>query len=93
MSGSNRAARAASLVSADVAEATRQGPLAGVALDHARGMVAAALETLERLSDEGWRTIAGDPPNQARPRSGAFDAATERTEPFDPFAVTLGRRA
>jgi hypothetical protein len=87
-----RAARAASLVSADVAGATHPGPLAGVALDHARGMIAAASETLERLADEGWRTIAGDAPSPGRPRSGAFDGATERTESFDPFAGTLGRR-
>ena len=87
-----RAARAASLVSVDVAGATRPGPLAGVALEHARGMIAAALETLERLADEGWRTIAGDPPNPGRPRSATADAATERTETFDPFAGSLGPR-
>ena len=64
-----RAARAASL------RLGRRGrrdparvPLAGVALEHARGMVAAALETLERLADEGWRTIAGDPPGSGRSR-------------------------
>jgi hypothetical protein len=55
-------------------------------------MVAAALETLERLADEGWRTVAGDAPSPGRPRSGAFDGATERTESFDPFARTLDRR-
>jgi hypothetical protein len=91
--GAIRAARAASLVSADVAGATRAGPLTGVALEHARGMVAAAVETLERLADEGWRTVAGDPPSPGRQRSAAFDAATERTESFDPFAASLGRRA
>ena len=48
-----RAARAASMVSADVAGATRAGPLTGVALDHARGMIAAAVETLERLGRRG----------------------------------------
>ena len=55
-------------------------------------MVAAALETLERLADEGWRTVAGDPPSPGRPRSWPFDAATERTESFDPFAASLGPR-
>ena len=34
----------------------------GIALEHARGMVAAAVLTLERLADDGWRTVAGDPP-------------------------------
>ncbi len=63
-----RAARAASLVSADVAGATEPGRLTGIALDHARGMVLAALSTLERLGDHGWRTVAGDPPGGARGR-------------------------
>jgi hypothetical protein len=87
----SRAARAASLVSADVAAATQPGPLTGVALEHARGMITAALATLERLADEGWRTIAGDPPSN-RLRFAASDAATERSEAFDPFAPSLGRR-
>ena len=91
--GAIRAARAGSLVSADVAGATRPGPLAGVALEHARGMVASALETLERLADEGWRTVAGDRPSPGRPRPALSDAAIERTEAFDPFASTLGPRA
>jgi hypothetical protein len=87
-----RAARAASIVSADVARATEAGPLTGVALDHARGMVTAALATLERLGDHGWRTVAGDPPGGSRPRSTARDAAAERTEAFDPFGSSLGAR-
>jgi len=90
--GAIRAARAGSTVSADVAGATRAGPLTGVALDHARGMVAAAEEALERLADEGWRTLAGDPPSRGPSKSAAFDAATERTESFDAFEATLGRR-
>lgn len=91
--GAARSARAASLVSADVALATRPGPLSGIALEHARGMVAAALATLDRLADQGWRTVAGDPPSWARARSTTPDAVTERAEPFDPFESTLGRRA
>jgi hypothetical protein len=87
-----RAARAASLVSADVALATRPGNLSGVALDHARGMIAAALTTLERLGDHGWRTVAGDPPHGVRARPSAREAVAERTEPFDPFESALGPR-
>ena len=87
-----RIARAASQVSADVALATEPGALTGVALDHARGMIAAALETLDRLADDGWRAVAGDPPSWARPRTATRDAVAERTESFDPFGARLGRR-
>ena len=87
-----RAARAAALVSADVARATSAGPLTGVALDHARGMIAAAVTTLERLGDLGWRTVAGDPLGGIRARSQAHDDVTERTEAFDPLASVLGSR-
>jgi len=87
-----RAARAASLVSADVALATRPGALSGVALDHARGMIAAALTTLERLGDHGWRTVAGDPPGGIRSGSVSGGVVAERTDPFDPFEPVLGPR-
>jgi hypothetical protein len=87
-----RAARAAAVVAADVAGATQAGPLTGVALDHARGMITAALATLERLGDHGWRTVAGDPPGGLRPRTTTRDAAAERTEAFDPFGQLLGPR-
>lgn len=87
-----RAARAASIVSADVAGATEVGALSGIALDHARGMITAALATLERLGDHGWRTVAGDPPGAMRSRSMTRDAAAERTEAFDPFGSSLGPR-
>ena len=66
-----RAARAASLVSVDVAGSTVPGALTGIARDHARGMVEAALETLDRLGDRGWRTVAGDPPGRVRGTRGA----------------------
>jgi hypothetical protein len=85
-------ARAASLVSADVATATIPGALTGIALDHARGMIGAALVTLDRLADHGWATIAGDPPGGGRGRSADQDAAMERTEAFDPFGLALGKR-
>lgn len=87
-----RSARAASLVSAEVAQATVPGALRGVALDHARGMVAAALATLELLGDQGWRTVAGDTAAGSRSRLAGSDAAVERTETFDPFESSLGPR-
>jgi hypothetical protein len=79
------------VVSVDVAGATIPGALTGIARDHARGIVEAALATLDRLGDQGWRTVAGDPPGTTR-ASRARDAATERTEAFDPFASMLGPR-
>ena len=48
-----RTARAASVVSVDVAGATVPGALTGIARDHAGGMVEAALATLDRLGDQG----------------------------------------
>jgi hypothetical protein len=53
-------------------------------------MVAAALATLDRLGDHGWRTVSGDPPAGGRGRMSAREAVTERTESFDPFASVLG---
>jgi hypothetical protein len=87
-----RAARAASRVSADVALATRPGALSGVAVEHARGMIAAALTTLERLGDHGWRTVAGDPPGGVRAGAATRGVVAERTDAFDPFEPALGPR-
>ena len=86
-------ARASAAVAADVAAAgTSPGPLTGPALAHARGMIAAAIATLDGLADRGWRTVAGDHPDNARGRPLGGDAVTERTESFDPFAAILGQR-
>ena len=55
-------------------------------------MLAAAMTTLERLSDLGWRAVVGDPPDRsAGARTGAAwaiggDAVAERTESFDVLA-------
>jgi hypothetical protein len=86
-----RSARAAARVSADAAGATVPGSLRGVASEHARGMVAAALLTLDRLADQGWRTVAGDPAAAMRARTGR-DVVAERTESFDPVSAALDRR-
>ncbi len=79
-----RLGRSAASVASEVATATAAGPLTGTALEHARGMVDAALETMERLGDTGWRAVAGDPA-EGRTRSRTTDTVAERTDPFDPF--------
>jgi hypothetical protein len=55
-------------------------------------MIAAALQTLDRLADHGWRAVAGDPPSGIRARSTRHEVVTERTEAFDPFESVLGPR-
>jgi hypothetical protein len=78
--------RAATSVGTELAGSTGPLELQGVALDHARATVAAALATLDQLADVGWRAVLGQaiegPPSD---RLGA-GAVVERTESFDPFA-------
>ena len=74
-------------VAADVA--ATYGPIdpRGIALEHARATVAAAIATLERLAADGWSSVLGSPLDRPGvPRLGA-DAVVERTESFDPFLV------
>jgi hypothetical protein len=89
---SDRAAsvsRLAARVTAELAGSLTAPVLSGVALEHARSTVTAAVATLDRLADDGWRSVLGDPPDGAeRVRLGA-DSVSERTETFDPFAAVL----
>jgi hypothetical protein len=83
------ASRLAAGVSAELATAREPAALAGVALEHALATVTAAVATLERLADDGWRSVLGDPPDAGdRIRLGA-DSVAERTESFDPLDVAL----
>ena len=82
--------RATVATAAEVAAAVDHGALTGIAKSHADGMLAAAVATLERLSDQGWSALSGDPSGVQRPRPMGGDAVAERTESFDPFAATLG---
>lgn len=91
--GSALGTRAAIRVAAEVAGATAPGPLEGIALEHARGMLAAAESTLERLSERGWSALSGDPARGGSSQPLGADAVAERTEAFDPFGATLGRRS
>ena len=86
-----RSTRVASLVAADVGSAHEMGLLAGVALSHARATAEAALRTLERLADDGWRAVVGEgPAERAQARLGE-DAIAERSDNFDPLARELSR--
>ena len=79
-------ARLTARVRSELGDALSPPTLTGLALEHARAMVAAAVSTLERLADDGWRSVLGDSPDgPERVRLGA-DSVAERTETFDPFA-------
>jgi hypothetical protein len=86
-------ARAAARTAAEVGSVSTRRALHGTAGDHAKAMLSAAMTTLERLSDLGWRAVVGDPPRDVRrSRGGAQwaiggDAVAERTEAFDPLAA------
>jgi hypothetical protein len=68
-------------------------PLAldGLAGAHARTVVTAAIATIERLQEVGWRAVLGEsPPSSATARRRSEraiggDAVAERTETFDPL--------
>ncbi len=84
--------RAATGVGADLVAVSSAGPLGGAAEAHAAALVDAALGTLERIADLGWRAVVGDSPGQldhggAVPRALGGDAVAERTESFDPLAA------
>jgi hypothetical protein len=89
---SDRAAARARLtarVTADLEGSLTRPELSGLALDHARSTVTAAVATLDLLADHGWRSVLGDSPDgQDQVRLGA-DSVAERTETFDPFATAL----
>lgn len=85
--------RAAAVTAAEVADVSTSGPLTGAAESHATAMIAAALATLDRLADLGWRAVVGDPPRRSDHGEGTVarraiggDAVAERTETFDPLA-------
>lgn len=75
-------------VAADVART--YGPIdpRGVALEHARATVAAAIATLERLATDGWSSVLGSPLDRPGIARLGADAVVERTESFDPFLVS-----
>ena len=88
-----RTTRLAAAVATAVAASTERPALAGAALEHARATAAAALQTLDRLADDGWRAVIGDGPADAIDLRLGADAVAERTDPFDPLGRELGRMA
>lgn len=84
-----RTTRIAAHVAAEVATTTRPVELTGPALDHARATAASALRTLERLADDGWRSVTGNGPDDAADVRLGEDSVAERSEPFDPLGVEL----
>jgi hypothetical protein len=77
-------------VAAALAASTEPSVLAGAALEHARLTAAAALRTLDRLADDGWRAVIGDGPADAIDLRIGADAVAERSDPFDPLGRELG---
>jgi hypothetical protein len=89
MQGAALAGRAAVEVGQALAGTFGDRQLEGQALEHAQSVVAAAIRTLERLRDTGWRSLLGEGPSGGeRPRIGA-DAVADRSEAFDPLADDL----
>jgi hypothetical protein len=85
------ATRVAAGVAGSLDAAREPARLRGAALDHARATAESALRTLDRLADEGWRTVVGDGPADAAGNRLGADAVVERSDPFDPFAGELSR--
>ncbi len=88
-----KATRIGATVAAGYAASTEAPVLAGTALEHARATAAAALRTLDRLADDGWRAVVGDGPADAADLRLGADAVAERSEAFDPLGAELGRAA
>jgi hypothetical protein len=86
-----RSTRVQAGVAADVAAASGERTLSAAALDHARATAASALRTLERLADDGWRSVIGDGPGGADGARLGADAVAERSDPFDPLGAELAR--
>jgi hypothetical protein len=85
------ATRVAAIVAAEAGAARELGPLTGTALAHAKATAEAALRTLERLADDGWRAVIGlDTGDRAEAGIGG-DAVTERLDSFDPLGRELSQ--
>ncbi len=80
-------ARAAAEVATGARAAFAYGSLAGPALAHAEAAIQAGIATLEAITNDGWRSVLGEPGGgRGGERLGA-DAVLERSEPFDPLEL------
>jgi hypothetical protein len=86
VAGATASSRAAATVAAEVATSSGSPALAGSALEYAQATVTAALRTLERLSDLGWRDVLGEAMGGRRRERLGADAVVERVEAFDPLS-------
>ena len=86
-----RAARVSAGVAARLADTVEPRRLTGAAAEHARATAEAALRTLERLADDGWRSVIGDGPADAAELRLGADAVAERSDAFDPLGRELSR--
>jgi hypothetical protein len=57
---------------------------------HAKALLAAAEDTLQRLRDSGWSSILGMPMSGSGPARLGAGAVTGKTETFDPLVAALG---
>jgi hypothetical protein len=85
-----RATRVAAAVAAELAGVSEPAGLAGAALAHARATADAAMRTLDRLADDGWRAVIGEVPTEESGMRLGADAVAERSDPFDPLGSELG---
>jgi D-Lysine 5,6-aminomutase TIM-barrel domain of alpha subunit len=86
-----RSTRVSALVASEVGFAREEAPLTGTALAHARATAEAALRTLERLADDGWRAVVGEGPAERAASRLGEDAVAERSDGFDPLGRELTR--
>jgi hypothetical protein len=79
--------RVAARIGRDAGASLEPGALRGAARGLADASLAAGIDTLHGLTDDGWDAILGEPIGGAdRPRLGA-DAVIERNEPFSRFVL------
>lgn len=81
--------RAGADVAAELDGRADRGPLAGVAADHAVGMVAAAVELLGWLAEDGWPRVLGGDPSGGAAWLGS-EALAPRTVTSDATAALFG---
>ena len=86
-----RSTRLTSQVAAELDRALEPSRLTGSALAHAKATAEAALRTLERLADDGWRAVVGMGPDRTSDPRVGVDAVAERTDSFDPLGRELSR--